>query len=531
MSQLSLTELEAIVGGTLHVPAGALAIAFGSEQAGTCKPARMGRVVIDSRAVEAGDVFWALPGSRTNGARFADEAYRRGAAGVVAASTISPIPHGRWALSVDDARAALQRLAAWRRSQFDGRVIAVTGSVGKTTTRQMIETVLRCRLAGVGTFGNQNNALGLPLSMQRLERGLDYGAFELGASEPGAIAHLAALCRPHVGVITRVADAHLHGFGGPAGVADAKAELLDALDPAGVAVLGGDCPWLRRSGERFGGRKIWFGRSADCDVCATRVQSRGGLLSFRVAGQPFTIPVWGRHHLVSALAAIAVGCEFGLSLGEISAALARFEPIAWRCDVRHVGELTVINDAYNACPTAMRAALELLRDFDAGGRRVVVCGDMAELGDDAADWHRKLGDEVVSVCGADLLVACGQHAEQVAAGAQAAGMPARSVIIGATTDETWARLSGRLEPGDVVLFKASRRAAFERLVELVANETHVAQGSPEYAGVSVDVERSKRSSVTPVEVAGPRHGPPSWVEAPSSLESAVTGSTAPASAL
>jgi UDP-N-acetylmuramoyl-tripeptide--D-alanyl-D-alanine ligase len=449
---------------------------------------------------------------------------------------IERVPHGRWALHVNDSHKALEKLAAWRRGRFDGRVVAVTGSVGKTTTRQMIETVLGRQFQGVATRGNQNNRLGLPLSMQRLEHGLDYGVFELGASQPGAIAELATLCQPGIGVITRVADAHLQGFGGLTGVASAKAELLEVMGAQGIAVLGGDCPWLRRSCERFGGRKVWFGRGADCDLCATHVRSRGGLLSFRVDGQSFAVPVWGRHHLVPALAAVAVGREFGLPLSAMAEALGRFEPIAWRCDVRHVGDLTVINDAYNACPTAMRAALELLRDFDAGGRRVVVCGDMVELGDAAADLHRRLGDEVVSVCGADLLVACGQHAAQIAAGARAAGMPARRVITGANTDEAWAELSRRLEPGDVVLFKASRCAAFEQLVELISgerqrsDETPHSQASVRFAAAASD-DRSTSGSVMAVEVAGPRHDPPSWVEALSSSESAVTGSTAPTSAL
>ncbi|MBX9791345.1 MAG: UDP-N-acetylmuramoyl-tripeptide--D-alanyl-D-alanine ligase [Pirellulales bacterium] len=536
MSELKLSELEAIVGGTLTVPAGARAIAFGAEQAAPCETARVGRVVIDSRAVERGDVFWALPGTRTDGANFAVDAYGRGAAGVVAARDIHRVPQGRWALRVGNSQQALEQLASWRRDRFDGRVIAVTGSVGKTTTRQMIETVLGHELQGVGTQGNQNNRLGLPLSMQRLERGLDFGVFEIGASEPGAIAHLAALCRPQIGVITRVAEAHLQGFGGQAGVADAKTELLDTLGPHGIAVLGGDCSWLRRSSERFGGRKVWFGRGADCDVCATQVRAHGGLLSFRVDGQSFSVPVWGRHHLVPALAAVAVGREFGLSLAAMAAALADFEPIAWRCDVRHVGDLIVINDAYNACPTAMRAALELLRDFDAAGRRVVVCGDMAELGDKSVDFHRRLGDEVVTVCGADLLVACGQHAAEVAAGARAAGMPARRVITGNSTTEAWDALRRRLEPGDIVLFKASRRAAFEQLVEVISNYGEcLASKSRAYGSRKLEPaarrNQSTSGSVMSVEVAGPRHDPPSWVEALSSSESAVTGSTAPTSAL
>jgi UDP-N-acetylmuramoyl-tripeptide--D-alanyl-D-alanine ligase len=183
------------------------------------------------------------------------------------------------------------------------------------------------------------------------------------------------------------------------------------------------------------------------------------------------VAVWGRHHLTSALAAVAVGRIFGLSMAEIANGLAGFEPPPMRCQVNQVGGTTIINDAYNASPTAMRAALELLRDFDAPGRRIVVCGDMRELGDAAGPLHRQLGDQVVTLCGADMLVACGDHAQEVVEGARAAGMPRGRTLACREPAETLPHLDESLSPGDVVLIKGSRALAMERLVAALETRT------------------------------------------------------------
>ncbi len=182
------------------------------------------------------------------------------------------------------------------------------------------------------------------------------------------------------------------------------------------------------------------------------------------------MPVWGRHHLAGALAAVAVGKIFGLPMTEIAAGLADFQPPPQRCEVSQVHGATIINDTYNASPTAMRAALELLRDFDAPGRRIVVCGDMRELGRASSEFHRQLGGEVVTLCGADLLVACGEHAAEVAAGASEAGMPAAQIVACRSPEETLPHLGGAIAPGDVVLIKGSRALAMERLVTALESQ-------------------------------------------------------------
>jgi len=455
---LTIAQLREITGGQLRL--GAMPPRLG-------ETIHVGPIVTDSRRVQADMVFWGLPGSQFDGCCFAEDALVRGASGVVVAGRDVEPWAGRWSLRVDDSLKALWSLAAWQRKQFGGQVVAVTGSVGKTTTRLMIDTVLGSKFVGTTSPHNYNNHVGVPLSMLRLEPEHHYAALELGASANGEIGKLAALCRPHVGVITRIGEAHLGGFGSQREIAEAKSELIAALPSDGLAILNGDDPWLREMASRTTARIVWIGRGTQCDVAATEVHCRGGSLRFRANGQQYRVPVWGRHQLTSALAAVAVGLEFGMEPREIAAALAEFEPPNMRCEVTDAAGAKLIDDSYNASPSAMRVALELLREVDAPGERVVVCGDMKELGESSRQWHRQIGTEVVTRCGADRLIACGDYATDVVLAAREAGLPSARATACRVVEETIPLAQYATRPGSAVLVKGSRAMGLERVVEAI----------------------------------------------------------------
>jgi UDP-N-acetylmuramoyl-tripeptide--D-alanyl-D-alanine ligase len=328
----------------------------------------------------------------------------------------------------------------------------------------MIHTVLASKSRGTASPHNYNNHVGVPLSILRIAPQHQYAVLELAASGRGEIAALAELAAPKIGVITSIGEAHLASFGSRRDIAQSKGELLAGLPADGRAVLGDD-PWLRQIAQGCLKGITWVGGESECDVQATDVRVEPGRLSFRVDDFPFAVPVWGRHHLTSALAAVAVGRLMGLDEAEIAAALARFEPVPMRCEVIQRRGATIINDAYNSNPTAMRAALELLRDFDALGRRIVVFGDMAELGAESARLHRELGREVFALARADLLIACGRYAREVVAGAREAGMIQSKTIYCLETEQSLPYLGQTIQPGDAVLIKGSRMMEMERIVD------------------------------------------------------------------
>jgi UDP-N-acetylmuramoyl-tripeptide--D-alanyl-D-alanine ligase len=439
----------------------------------------LGRIVTDSRQVSSNDIFWAIAGPNYDGACFIHEAFHRGAQGAVV-SRVETIPAEGWILNVDDTQRALEQWARWKRRRFTGIVIGVTGSVGKTTTRQMIHTVLESRLKGTASPRNYNNQWGVPLSMLGIEPQHDYAVLELGANRPGEIAMLAELCAPKVGVVTQLGDAHLGGFGSRQGVAEAKAELLAALPASGHAVLADDS-WLRAVSTRCAAPITWIGSGPQCNLRAMNIECRQGRLEFHVAcGEEavpaagscrsmnpvrFSVPVWGRHHVNAALAAVAIGRMLGFDLEDIAAALADYRAVPMRCEVTEIRGATIINDTYNSNPTAMRAALELLHDFDAAGRRIVICGDMAELGTQSIALHWQMGKDIVQIGGAELVIACGQFARHVTAGARSTGLVRARAVPCDSIEEAMPFVGQAVLPGDIVLVKGSRMMAMERLIE------------------------------------------------------------------
>jgi UDP-N-acetylmuramoyl-tripeptide--D-alanyl-D-alanine ligase len=451
MERLSLRDLMQATGGRLG---------------GTPSPdLPFDRVSIDSRDVRAGDVFWALRGERHDGHDFIPQALERGAAlCVTGGSSGETAPGPR--LIVADTVAALADVARWYRSTLDALVIGVTGSVGKTTTRDLIHAALASEFDGVRSRKNFNNAIGLPLSLLDIEHQHEFAVLEMGASRQGDIRELAEIAVPEVGVVTAIGPAHLATFGSLDAIVRTKGELLECLPSSGFAVLPGDDPILRQMADRAPCPIIFVGEGDDNHLRATRVEASFEGLRFDAEGCSFDVPICGRHHLTSVLCAIAIAREVGVRSQSIAQGLSHFEPVEGRSRVLTIGSWTVIDDAYNSSPKSMAAACQMLRELELPGigQRILVLGDMKELGPAAAAEHNQIGS-LAARLQIDLLLACGSHADDIAHGAERAGMDPHRIAAAPDIDTLKAVLDCWLEPGDVILIKGSRATRMERMIE------------------------------------------------------------------
>ncbi len=412
---------------------------------------------IDSRTLQPGDLFFALRGER-DGHQFVGQALAAGAvAAVVAASSGM---RGPKILAVEDPQAALQRLGAEARRRWGKRVVCITGSAGKTTTKEMIAAVLATRYKVCRSEGNLNNHLGLPLSLLRLEDTDDLGVFELAMSHAGEIAELCRWAKPDAGVVTCVAPVHLEFFDSVEGIARAKYELIQALDPAtGVAVLNADDP--RVSKFSFAGRTLTFGIENDASFRARDLRQGHGE-SFEACGTPFSIHLPGRHNVLNALAALAVASLFEITPSVAAAALEAFRPAKMRGERLEWNGAVIINDCYNSNPQAALSMLEWLRQAPTEGMRLAVLGEMLELGPAGPDLHRQVGT-VAARCAARLVGVRGL-AKQLVEGASAAGIAKDACRFVETPEEAADLAAAWLRPGDIALFKASRGVRLERAI-------------------------------------------------------------------
>ncbi len=427
-------------------------------------------VSIDSRQARSGELFFAIEGERFDGHSFVASAIDAGAmAAVVSHPDRVPADLHQLGLLllVDDTAAALGRLAAYHRRQVPATVIAVTGSNGKTTTKEMIHQVLSGRRRGRGAPKSFNNAIGVPLTLLSVEPDDDYVVVEIGSSAPGEVAALARLASPDIGVITSVAETHLEQLGDLDGVAAEKASLGENLREGGVLIVNGESDVLAaklRRRRRRGPRLVRYGRCDGVELRATRLSASGQGVSFRVNdGERVDLPIPGEHNVLNALAAVGVARELGVHVSEAAARLAAFQPPSMRLEVHRWGAVTLINDAYNANPASMASALEVLSGWDGAARRVFVSGEMRELGDVARLKHQELGRRIAEA-GVDVLVAVGGHAETVAR-ATLRVAPTVAVTTAADTDAASRSLDELIRPGDVVLLKGSRAVGLEALVE------------------------------------------------------------------
>lgn len=436
-------------------------------------------VGIDSRADLAGRVFIAIRGANHDGHDHLGQAAAAGARVlVVHREPDAGRPKTTAAvLLVDDTRAALGRLAAaWRQTLTNTTVIAVTGSCGKTTVKSLLDAVLATRLAGTAAPRSFNNEIGVPLAICAARPGDDYLVLEIGANNPGEIEHLARIARPDIGVITMIGRAHLEGFGSVEVVTDEKAAMLGYLQGRRLAVVNADAAGLRRH-LHHAGPVVLFGESADADLRLTGWTARpaGGLVEINDRTR-FELGLPGRHNAVNALAAVAVARQLGVDDGAIAAALAASRPVDMRLSRHDVGAVTFYNDAYNANPDSTAASLESFADLAADApRRVVVLGDMLELGDGAAEQHREIGRRVVDLdrrLPIDRLVLVGAMSSYTAEPILDSWPRERIAMVGDLDRSGAAAVAAMLQPGDAVLLKGSRGIGLEAVIAAVAAAAH-----------------------------------------------------------
>ncbi|MHC0432112.1 UDP-N-acetylmuramoyl-tripeptide--D-alanyl-D-alanine ligase [Streptomyces sp. O3] len=470
MIALSLAEIASLVGGQPHDIPDTGRLVTGS-------------VVIDSRQVEPDGLFAAFAGERVDGHDYAERAIASGAAAVLATR-----PVGVPAIVVPDVTEALGALARAVVARLGTTLVALTGSAGKTSTKDLIAQLLERKAPTVWTPGSLNNEIGLPVTALRATEDTRHLVLEMGARGVGHIRYLADLTPPSIGVVLNVGTAHIGEFGGREQIAQAKGELVESLPAAGAAVLNADDPLVRAMAARTEARVILFGEADDADVRAEDVRlTDDGRPTFTLhtpsGCSPVTLRLYGEHHVSNALAAAAVAHELDMSVDEIAVALSEAGSLSrWRMEVTEREDgVTVVNDAYNANPESMRAALRALVAMGKaararGGRTWAVLGQMAELGDEALAEHDAVGRLAVRLNVSKLVAVGGREASWLQLGAYNEGSWGEESVHVSDTQAAVDLLRGELRPGDVVLVKASRSAGLERIAAALLESTSDAEG-------------------------------------------------------
>ena len=467
---LTLAEAAIGAGAVLEAPA---SIA----QAGTLIAAGYS---IDSRTIAPGQLFFAVRGEKFDGHDFVASAVERGAvAAVVSRARAATLPDA--ALSVplliaEDPLIALQALASHVRRQWGKHVVAVTGSAGKTTTKEAIAAALGAKFNVLKSQGNLNNAFGLPLQLLRLEPEHEFAVVEMGMNHSGEIAALARIAAPDWGVVTNVGTAHMENFAeGQAGIARSKFELVAALPANGIAFLNCSDPFVSQFGRDFQGRVVYFGEGPCADVqILERIEDSKGLhVCYRAGDRDgwLTLHMLGTHNASNAMAGLAVALEADVELGAAAAALESLTPGSKRGEVIEIGGATILNDSYNSNPEALRSMIQTLATRPAH-RRILVAGEMLELGEQGPALHAASG-KAAAEAGIDLVVGVRGNAQHLAAAACWGGVAALFLPDAQAAGE-W--LAAILQPGDVVLVKGSRGVQLERAIEVLKNHVEQVKG-------------------------------------------------------
>ena len=422
---------------------------------------------IDSRTIQPGQLFFAVKGERLDGHDYVNSALEKGAIGVVV--NRDQLPRYRETghlLAVEDTLVALQTLATAVRRLWGKPLVGITGSAGKTTTKEAVAHVLSTRFTVLKSEGNFNNHFGLPLMLLKLEPEHDMAVIEMGMSHAGEIRALAKIAQPQIGVVTNVAPVHLEFFDSLAGIARAKYELIESLPPNGTAILNADDEYVSQFGRDFKGKVITYGTKPTAEVRAENMVSLGAEGSHFDISSPCGIeharlPLVGEHNILNALAAVSVACSQGMSFSDAAAALSTLRSADKRGQVLHLGNITVINDCYNSNPKALHAMIDALAGMKAK-RRIVVAGEMLELGPLGEQMHREAGKHAAEKH-IDVLVGVRGLARAMTEAAAQAGIQAEFVT---TPQQAGDWLARETRDGDVILLKASRGVKLEKALEI-----------------------------------------------------------------
>jgi UDP-N-acetylmuramoyl-tripeptide--D-alanyl-D-alanine ligase len=457
--KLKLSKVAEFISATDHVDSVASAVSPSGEIVAT-------GYSIDSRTVAPGELFFAVKGEHLDGHDYVEAALKKDAvAAVVRTDQLQRYSDKSRLLAVDDTLLALQSLATAVRRVWGKPLVGITGSAGKTTTKEAIAHVLATRFRVLKSEGNFNNHFGLPLMLLKLEPEHDVAVIEMGMSHAGEIRALTKIAQPEIGVVTNVAPVHLEFFDSLAGIARAKYELVESLPPNGCAVLNADDDYVSQFGRDFQGKVILYGTKPTAEVRAESMQSHGTEGSqFDVVTasdrQHAHLPLVGEHNVLNALAAVSVGLSRGMSLSECVAALATLKPADKRGQVLQMDNITVINDCYNSNPKALNAMIDALVSMPAK-RRIVVAGEMLELGPAGEEMHRQAGKHAAE-SKIDVLVGVRGLAQSMVEGARQAGATAEFV---ASPEQAGDWLAREARSGDVILLKASRGVKLEKALE------------------------------------------------------------------
>ncbi|MCA9048255.1 MAG: UDP-N-acetylmuramoyl-tripeptide--D-alanyl-D-alanine ligase [Planctomycetaceae bacterium] len=462
MYSLTVEELREITGGIIRGPVDPAAHIQGC--------------VIDSRRTQSGDAFFALPGARQHGSAYCEDAFHHGAVVTVVDRT-APFACSGPHLLVGNSAVALAAVAAHNRRQSDALVIGVTGSVGKTTTRNLIAAVLGSGFTGIQSPANFNNHLGVPLSLLEIQPDDEFAVIELAASAPGELQRLCALTRAEFGVVTRVAPAHLRGFGSLQNVQKEKRLLVESLPASGAVFLNADDPLVVQMAASAKCRVISFGSNPAADLRAVNITASDHGISFEADQHRYELPMPGTHNVTNALAAVAIGREVGLEPQQIAAALSRVGSLNGRCRLLTVGDWNVIDDTYNSSPAGMTAAVRTLEQYQSCHHRIAVVGDMLDLGDQAPDLHYSVGAALANAR-VDHILSVGEFADCVAEGFRDSGGSLNHVSVFSDFDLLTTMLECVLSPGDAVLVKGSRGMRMERVIDRLRQLAATAEQSP-----------------------------------------------------